>query len=179
MNNVTIISLFVVAIILAAMAFVIASFGMMAMWGAPFVGTPKPIVRRMLILAGAKPGETLMDLGSGAGSILIVAAKEFGMKAIGYELNPFLRWITKFQAWRYGVSDRVEVRSNNVFSIVLPSVDIVTLFLLPAMVARLKPALQKSLTDQTRVIARDFHFQDWPHFAEDGWLRAYRKEDVL
>lgn len=179
MSPFAIVALLVLASVLALIGVVIASFGVTALWGAPFVGTPAPIVRRMIKLADAKAGETLMDLGSGTGAILIVAAREFGMRAIGYELNPFLRIITRVKARWYGVADQVEVRSGNIFSIPLPAVDVVTLFLLEPAVARLKPKLIAELPSNVRIIARDFHLQDWHHYKQDGWLRAYRKGDVL
>ncbi|MEK7105223.1 MAG: SAM-dependent methyltransferase [Patescibacteria group bacterium] len=179
MSAFLIVFLLVLAGTLAAIGLVIASFGVTALWGAPFVGTPATIVRRMLVLAEAKAGETVMDLGSGTGAILILAAKEFQMKAIGYEINPFLRVITRLKAWHAGVADRVEVRGGNIVGITLPEAEVVTLFLLEPLVERLRPKLIAELPETTRIIARDFHLKHWPHYAEDGWLRAYRKQDVL
>lgn len=179
MSSAAIILLLILVTVLTIVAVVIASFGVTAIFGAPFVGTPSAIVRRMLILAEAREGETVVDLGSGSGSILIVAAKEFGMQAIGYEINPFLRLITRIKARWHGVADRVEVRSGNIFSVELPPVEIITLFLLEPAVERLKPRLIEQLPSTTRIVARDFHLRNWPHYAEDGWLRVYRKTDVL
>lgn len=171
--------LLILSTLLSLTAAVMASFGLMGLWGAPYVGTPTSIARRMIRLAEGKEGETLLDLGSGSGSILIVAAKEFGMRGIGYELNPFLRVITKLKARVHGVGDRIEVRSGNVFHINLPEAEVITLFLLPAMVESLRAKIIEQAGVETRIIARDFYLQNWPHYAEDGWLRAYRKSDVL
>lgn len=179
MDLATTILLLILSTLLTLVSVVIASFGVTIFWGAPYVGTPKAIVRRMIKLADGKPGDTILDLGSGSGAILIVAAKEFGMKAIGYEINPFLRLVTRIRARLYGVTDRVEVRRGNIFFVDLPAVDVVTLFLLPAMVERLKPKLLAELDGQTRIIARDFHLQGWAPYAKDGWLHAYRTKDVL
>lgn len=179
MSTFTVVILLIVAAGLLAIALFMASFGLGAFWGAPYVGTPARIVRRMLRLAEVMEGETLVDLGSGAGNILIVAAREFGLRAIGYELNPLLRILTCIKARLAGVSDRVEVRSGNLLRVPLPQADVFTVFLLPSLIERLKPKLQAELDGSTRVVARDFPFKDWPHFAEDGYLRAYRIKDVL
>ncbi len=179
MSSIVITLLLIVAGLLALISLIIASFGLGVLWGAPYVGTPKSIVRRMIRLADGKAGETLVDLGSGTGSVLIVAAKEFGMQSIGYEINPFLRIVTRVRARLAGVADRVDVRSGNLFFVSLPPADVVTLFLLPAMIERLKPKLLTELPKGCRVVARDFPFTDWIPFAEDGWLKAYHPEDVL
>lgn len=179
MTSLTIVLLLTLSTVLTLIGAAIASFGLTGLWGAPYVGTPERIARRMVKLANGKPGETLMDLGSGAGAILIVAAREFGMKAIGYELNPLLRLATRIKARWYGVGDLVEVRSGNLFHVDLPPAEVITLFLLEPAIARLRPKLIAQISLNTRVVARDFHLQNWPHYAEDGWLRAYRKSDVL
>ena len=179
MSSTTITLLIILSTILTIVGAVIASFGVTSLWGAPFVGTPARIVRRMIKLADGKPGEVILDLGSGSGAILIVAAKEFGMKAVGYEINPFLRVITRVKARWHGVEERVEVRAGNLFHVDLPKVDVVTLFLLEPAVVRLRSRLIEQISDQTRVVARDFHLPNWPHYKEDGWLRVYRKSDVI
>lgn len=177
--NSFVILIFAVVIVLLVVSVVIASFGVSGLWGAPYVGTPTGIVRRMIILGGGKHGETLLDLGSGAGNVLIVAAKEFGMRAVGYEINPILRIITRWRARYYGVSELVEVRGGSVTKVTLPPAELVTVYLLPALVERLKPKLVAELPGAARLVVRDFHPSDWTPSGEDGWLKMYRMEDVL
>lgn len=155
------------------LTFALATFGLTFVFGAPWVPTPKEKVRRMMQLAEAKPGETMMDLGSGDGSVLIIAAKEFGMNAIGYEINPVLRLYAKIWARLVGVGDKVSVRRGNFFTIDLPKTDIVSFYLLDTTIKKLEPRLTRDLPKGTRVVSRDFQIWAWPEWKTDGTLYAY------
>lgn len=147
------------AILLTLLSYVIASFGLSFLFGAPYVGTPKSIARTMLKAADVKKGETLVDLGSGSGTILLIAVLEFGAeKAIGYEINPFLVWITRFRARVAGIEDKVEIRRANFFKDPLPQVDVVALYLLNETLGKLRKPLAVSQAPETRIVSRGFVF---------------------
>ena len=158
MTNVLILFLFLLLIIMLVASYIIASFGLTFLFGAPFVGTPKSVAREMLQFADLKPGETFVDLGSGAGSLLILAAKEFGAKAIGYEINPTLVLWTRIKARFAGVSDRVEVRTANFFKSKIEQADVVGLFLLDPTMDKLLVHLKDQMPSGTRVVSRGFRF---------------------
>ncbi|MCS7366210.1 MAG: class I SAM-dependent methyltransferase, partial [archaeon GB-1867-035] len=91
----------------------------------PFVSTPEPVVRRMLKLADVKPGEVVYDLGAGDGRILIIAALEFGAKAVGVEIRPQLIYEIEKKIKMYNLEDRVKVIHGNFFDVDISEADIV------------------------------------------------------
>lgn len=160
MTNVLILFLFLILIILVVASYVIASFGLTFLVGAPFVGTPKAVGREMFKFVDLKPGDTFADLGSGSGTLLILAVKEFGAaKAIGYEINPTLALWTKIKARLAGVGDKVEVRTANFFKSKIDPVDVVGLFLLDPTMDKLLTHLQDQLPAGTRIVSRGFKFK--------------------
>ncbi len=127
----------------------------------PYVPTPIEVVREMLKLAGLKPGEIILDLGSGDGRVLITAAKEFGAKAIGVELRKDLieKAITNIE--REGVKDRVMIIQGNFFDIKLPPANVIFLYLLTSVNERLRPKLEKETKPGTRIVSHDFEIAGW------------------
>lgn len=128
-------------------------FGLGAWLGAPYL----PILRRdaepLLALADLKPGQTLIDLGSGDGRLLRAAAKS-GAKAIGYEINPLLVLISRVVCWRY--RRLVTIHLANYWALTLPPADVIYVFLIERYMARLDDKLTREITRPTRVISLAF-----------------------
>ena len=125
----------------------------------PFVPTPKPIVRRMLSLAGTRPGETLIDLGAGDGRIVITAASEYGAKALGVELHP-----ERYDIIRNSVPSlkpNLHALRQNFFKTDLSNADIVTMYLLPSVNDALRKKLERELHSGARVVTHDFSIREW------------------
>ncbi len=125
-------------------------FGVAAFIGAPYV----PILRRdygpLLELAQLKPGQTLIDLGSGDGRLLREAAKR-GVRAIGYEINPVLYAISLVVCWRY--RGLVRIRLGDFWHAKLPAADIIYVFLLDRYMSRLDRKLSNELSHPTTVVS--------------------------
>ena len=113
---------------------------------APYIPSPQIVVDRMLEMAHIKPGETVYDLGSGDGRILITAAQKFRAKAVGIELSPELCQSTAARIEKLGLQDLVKVMQAN---------------LLTSSNARLKPNLEKYLRPGARVVSNDFEIRGW------------------
>lgn len=161
MSEATIILLMILAIAMTIASYVIASFGLTLFFGAPYVGTPKSVAREMMQLAQFQPGEIFMDLGSGSGTMLIVAVKEFGAsRAIGYEINPILVWWTRWRILKSGLRGKIEVRTANFFTCKLAEADVVGLYLLDNTMDRILPRLHESLRLGGRAVSRGFQFKD-------------------
>lgn len=126
--------------------------------GAPWVPTPLPVSRAMCDLASVKPGDRVLDLGCGDASILLVAASQYGAVCMGVELNPLLVWIARWRAWRLGVSDRVTITRADMFTVSLPDVDVVMLYLLPSATHRIEERLVERYTHLT-VVSHGFSLQ--------------------
>src|SRR5260221_14083656 len=109
----------------------------------PFVTTPDNVTLAMLNLAQVGPADYVIDLGSGDGRIVILAAKQFGARGLGVEIVPDLVKQSRENARRAGVEKRVEFREEDLFRTDLSKATVVTLYLLPEANLQLRPRLQK------------------------------------
>lgn len=130
---------------------------------APFVKTPEATVELMLELANPKKTDLLYDLGCGDGRIVIRAAKRYGCRAVGFDIDPRRVEEARTNARRHGVDDRVEILEHDIFQLDLAEADVVTLYLLPRLNEKLIPQL-KGLKAGARIVSHDF---DLPGFKPD------------
>jgi SAM-dependent methyltransferase len=126
----------------------------------PFIVTPDNVTREMLKLADVKPSDHVIDLGSGDGRIVIVAAKHFGARGLGVEIVPELVEKSRDNAKRAGVADRAEFRVQDLFATDLSQATVITMYLLPEVNLQLKPKLQE-LKPGTRIVSHDWDMGDW------------------
>jgi cyclopropane fatty-acyl-phospholipid synthase-like methyltransferase len=128
----------------------------------PFVPTPIEVVDQMLALAEVKKGDVLYDLGSGDGRIVIRAAKRYGVRAVGIEMDQILLQKARRDAKAAGVSHLVEFRSEDALQTDLSRATVVTLYMLPWFNEKIKPNLKKYLKPGARIVAHDFGIEGWP-----------------
>jgi precorrin-6B methylase 2 len=129
---------------------------------APYVPTPLTVVKSMLEIARAGPGDTLVDLGCGDGRILTMAVEEFNVdKAIGYELNKHLAETTMNNIFRKDLGNKIEVVNSNFMEADLSPATIITLYLTTSGNAKLRPKFIKELKKGTRIISHDFPITEW------------------
>lgn len=126
-----------------------------------YVPTPEPVVAAMLEMAEIGEGDVLYDLGSGDGRIPIAAAKEFGVRAVGIEIDPRLIREAEANAEAAGVSHLVEFREADLFATDFSDADVVTLYLGDTLNLRLRPQLLEQLEPGARVVSHDFGMGDW------------------
>jgi cyclopropane fatty-acyl-phospholipid synthase-like methyltransferase len=127
----------------------------------PFVPTPMEVVDRMLELAEIKKGDVVYDLGSGDGRIVIRAAKKFGVKAVGIEMDSWLLEKARKDAKAAGVSHLVEFRAEDALKADISRATVVTLYMLPWFNEAMKPSFKKYLKPGTRIVAHDFGIEGW------------------
>lgn len=125
-----------------------------------YVPTPQVVVDEMLRMAKVGPNDYLIDLGSGDGRIVITAAKKFGARGFGVDLDTVLLKMANENAKKEGVSDRARFVEQNLFETDLGSATVITTYLLPEMNIRLRPKLL-SLKPGTRVVAHDYAMEEW------------------
>lgn len=128
----------------------------------PFVPTPMVVVDRMLELAEVKSGDVVYDLGSGDGRIVIRAAKKYGARGVGVEMDSELIKLSREKAQEEGVSHLVEFRAEDALKVDVSPATVVTLYMLPWFNAKLRPLLQQELKPGARVVAHDFDIEGWP-----------------
>jgi SAM-dependent methyltransferase len=130
---------------------------------APYVTTPPPVVDAMLKLAGTGSSDVVYDLGCGDGRIVIAAAKQFGARGVGVDINPELVQQARSNARREGVESLVRFTAQDVFDMDFREATVVTLYLLPDMHRKLSRRLQ-GLKPGTRIVTHTFDLGDWkPH----------------
>ena len=129
----------------------------------PYVPTPQNVVDRMLVLAALKPGEVLYDLGSGDGRIVITAAKRYGVRGIGIDLDPDRIKEARDNATKAGVNQQVQFVNGDLFKTDMSEANVVTLYLLNSVNRDLRPQLWRQLKVGTRVVSHAFDMgQEWP-----------------
>jgi hypothetical protein len=125
-----------------------------------YVPTPQIVVETMLKMAKVGPKDFLIDLGSGDGRIVITAAKKFGARGFGVDLDEVLLKTANESAKREGVADRAQFIEQNLFETDLDKATVITSYLLPEMNEKLRPKLLR-LKPGTRVVAHDYHMGEW------------------
>jgi SAM-dependent methyltransferase len=126
-----------------------------------FVATPPAVVDAMLTVARVTSADIVYDLGSGDGRIVIAAAKEFGARGVGIEINPLLVAESNASARAAGVSHLVRFVQGDLFTADFSAATVVTLYLGPALNERIKPRLLRELRPGTRVVSHVYDMLGW------------------
>lgn len=126
----------------------------------PFITSPDNVTLEMLRIADVRPGDHVIDLGSGDGRIVITAAKRFGATGLGVEIVPELVQQSLRHAREAGVAGRVDFREQDLFQTDLAPATVVTMYLLPEVNLKLRPTLL-ALKPGTRIVSHDWDLGDW------------------
>jgi len=127
----------------------------------PYVPTPMEVVRTLLTLANVGRNDFVIDLGSGDGRIVITAAKEYGARGFGVDLNPKLVELSQKYAIAEGVTAQTDFFVQDIFKTDLRNATVVTMYLLPEVNLDLRPKLLNELKPGTRIVSHDFHMGTW------------------
>jgi ubiquinone/menaquinone biosynthesis C-methylase UbiE len=146
---------------------------------APYYPTPQLVVQKMLEFGGLKAGETMFDLGSGDGRIVITAAQTFHANAIGVELDDDLARQSIDKVRKLGLEKSARIIHGDLLRQDYSSADLVTVYLLPSTINdKVKPMLERQLKKGARVVSHDFNFNGWKHIKsltidDDGEGRSH------
>jgi len=149
-----------------------------AMWtliprwhGIPPTPSRERWIRKALAQAQVQPDEVVVDLGAGDGRVLRIAAREFGARAVGYEVEPLHCAVGWLGALFGGVLSRVSIRNKDLYQADLSQADVVFLYLNPTFVENLRQPLRQQLPPGARVVSLDFPFEGWePSEVDIGYL---------
>jgi len=128
---------------------------------APYMATPQEVVDRMLQMAEVTKGDVVYDLGSGDGRLVISAAKRYGARGVGIDIDPALITQSRANARKEGVESLVEFRQQDALTVDVSPASVVTLYLLSGANLKLRPTLQKQLKPGSRIVSHQFGMGDW------------------
>jgi tRNA G37 N-methylase Trm5 len=120
-----------------------------------FVPTPQEVVDKMLEVAEVKKGDTVYDLGCGDGRIVVTAARKYGVKAVGFDIDPQRIKESKENVEKNKVGDLVDIRQEDIFTLDLAKANVITLYLLPSLNVKLMPQLEK-MKPGSRIVSHNF-----------------------
>ncbi len=140
--------------------------------GPPYVGSQPAKVAVMLKLADLMSGETVVDLGSGDGRLLLAAAR-LGCRAVGYEINLFLVWFTRLQALAGRLRGRVDVRWSDFWRADLSEADVVFVYGFSDLMEKIRNKLRNELKPGARVVSLRYELPGWTPREEADGVRSY------
>lgn len=148
-------------VIIVTLAILIIVIGILwilvpAMYGLPPISTKPDRIRQALKLADLQAGETLYDLGSGHGHVLVIAAKEFGAQAVGIEIGPVQCAVAWINAIQNGVRSKVRIEAGNFYYADLTKADVIFAYLTSSQANRLQEKFKQELKKGTRIITVSF-----------------------
>ena len=146
---------------LALMLLAATAHGQETEWQVPFISTPEEVVERMLELAGTRADDLVVDLGSGDGRIVIIAARKFGARGLGIELDQRLVQKSRDNARAAGVADRVSLVQGDVLTADISKASVVTVYLLPGLIGQLQRRFTAELKPGTRIVSHAFGMAGW------------------
>jgi len=127
----------------------------------PYVSTKPEVVDAMLKIANVNKDDLIYDLGCGDGRIVIMAAKEYGAKGVGVDIDPLRIKEANENAIKEGVTDHVTFIEQDLFEVDFSKASVVTLYLLPYVNLKLRPLLLEKLKPGTRIVSNEFDMGDW------------------
>lgn len=158
-------------LLLVVAALVVLSFGFVLLFGAPYLPTMKKQVKSAIKLAGLKPGQTILELGSGDGRVLIAAAQS-GLNAVGYELNPLLYLFSLIRTRKY--RRQIKLVYGNFWNHSWPKCEAIYVFLLPRLMDKLEKKIRREHLANAVVISFAFKFSGLTPLKEEQGVFAYR-----
>ena len=165
-----VLNLFILLAIIALLLMLSAVWPPDSPW-APWWRTSKKTALAICKLAKIKKGDLVYDLGCGDGTALITAAKEFGAKGVGIEIDPFRYWISRIRFQRNNLSNSLRIVRDNFFNQNIKDADVIIVYLIPKTLERLLPKFKEELKKGTRIVSFVYEI-NLP-------LKAYDKENKL
>jgi len=120
---------------------------------APWWRTDKKTAQAICKLASISKNDIVYDLGCGDGTLIITAAKEFGARAVGIEIDPLRFWIAKTRVWLNNLLDKIGVKQENFFQSNISEATVIVVYLVPKALNELLPKFRKELKKGTRIVS--------------------------
>lgn len=143
---------------------------------APWWRTSKKRALAVCKLAKVKKNDIVYELGSGEGNVLIVAAREYGVRCVGIEIEPARAWLSRLDIWLRGLSKHIEIVRGNLFEKNISDASVIFVYLVPKTLRRLKKKFIKELKPGTKIISLRYEIDGWKYaaFDKDNQLYLYK-----
>ena len=125
-------------------------------YGALWYPVPKKVARHALELCKPSPGETLYDLGCGDGRVLLIGAKEFGLKGVGVEIDPIKTWFARWRIKNAKLSSQISIERRNAIGFNIGQADVIFIYLSHQAIDQLLPTLKKQMKSGARLVSYRF-----------------------
>jgi SAM-dependent methyltransferase len=160
---ITISMIILISFILLVLLFIVTLLWILipALYGLPPVPTRPQRIRKALTLAKLQPKEVLYDLGAGDGRVLLIAARDFGAKAVGIEIGPIQCALIWLRVVMSGFGNQIQVRWANFYKADLHDADVVFVYATSKEVVKLAPHLEKQMKRGARVVSISADFPEW------------------
>jgi len=169
-----VVSLIIILIVFLVLCIILGfSFGWSHFKGAPFVRSKKNKIETIISLAQIKPGETVIDLGSGDG-ILVEEAVKCRAKAIGVEINPLLAWYSQKKLSKKHPDKNCRIVRCNIHSYPLNKADVIFFYLYPPLIEKLKQKFASEIKPGARIISNDFPISGWKPAVQKNKVFLYK-----
>ncbi len=152
-------STIVLILVVAVIIFLCISFYITIFGGGPFIPTPMVAVHKVLKAAEIKKGAKVYDIGAGDGRFVHFAEKDYGARAIGFELDPFVYFIAKMRQWFWKWKGKIV--QGNFLNHSIADADIIVCYMLPKTLERFQPKFEKELKKGAKVVFYAFHIGSW------------------
>ena len=154
-------SLLVYGFVIAWIGLAAAQFPAQELSKLPFVPTPQVVVDEMLKMANVGAKDFVVDLGSGDGRMIITAAKTFKASGLGVDIDSKLVELSNNAAKSQGLAERAKFIEQDMFKADISKATVITLYVLPDFMEKLRPKLLKELKPGTRIVAHDYYMSGW------------------
>ena len=133
----------------------------------PYVPTPQPVVDRMLEMAAVTKDDVVYDLGCGDGRMVVTAAKKYGARGVGVDIDPQRIKESNENAKSAGVTDKVKFSIKDLFTMDFGEATVLTMYLLPDVNLKLRPKILSDMKPGSRIVSHSFDMDDWKPDGED------------
>lgn len=160
---------FIAGAALFAFAGIVAYFWMSSfLFGAGYQGAPRRSVEAMFRLSGLGPDDYLFELGAGIGTVTFPAAREKYARVLAVEIEPLRYLVLRIRRVLGPAADRIEIRRENMYDVDLHDATVVSAFLWPGAMARLRPKFERELRPGTRIVSRCHKIPGWTPIEYDA-----------
>ena len=133
----------------------------------PYVPTPQPVVDRMLEMAQVTKDDVVYDLGCGDGRMVVTAAKKYGARGVGVDIDPQRIKESNENAKSAGVTDKVKFSIKDLFTMEFGEANVLTMYLLPDVNLKLRPKILSDMKPGSRIVSHSFDMDEWKPDGED------------